>query len=307
MTILKWSAVLILVMQGVATAQVYKVYYLGGQSNMEGFGYVDELPDSLNGPVPGVMIFHGTTAPDGAEGSGRGLWTELQPGHGTGFSSDGSDNQYSDRFGLELTFARHMQALDPNARIALIKYERGGTSIDTTAAGRFGAWDPDYRGADGLNQYDHFLATLRHALSVEDINSDGEPDTLEPAGILWMQGESDGNHEASAARYEVNLKRLMDLMRAALRVDDLPVVIGRISDSGQDDDGKVWDYGEAIRAAQAAFVEHDARAALVTSTDAYGYSDKWHYDTAGYLDLGRQFAEAMMALQNDSAAQHDGR
>ena len=89
----------------------------------------------------------------------------------------------------------------------------------------------------------------------------------------------------------------MDLIRAALRQDDLPVVIGRISDSGQDEeDGKVWDYGEELRAAQQSFVENDGRAALVTSTDGYGNSDKWHYDTEGYLDLGRQCAKAMSGL-----------
>ena len=117
------------------------------------------------------------------------------------------------------------------------------------------------------------------------------------AGIVWMQGESDAAFTAEIAlRYAENLKRLMDLLRAALRVDDLPVVIGRIADSGQDSDGRVWDYGEVVRAAQAAFVEKDPNAALVTSTDAYAFSDLWHYDSAGYLDLGRSFADAMVGL-----------
>jgi hypothetical protein len=67
------------------------------------------------------------------------------------------------------------------------------------------------------------------------IANDGEADTLIPAGIVWMQGESDAALNAEIAeRYEANLKRLMDLIRAALRSDDLPVVIGRISDSGRD-------------------------------------------------------------------------
>ncbi len=45
------------------------------------------------------------------------------------------------------------------------------------------------------------------------------------------------------------------------------------------------------------FVEKDTAAALVTSTDKYNYSDKWHYDSPGYIDLGRQFAEAMAQLE----------
>jgi iduronate 2-sulfatase len=92
---------------------------------------------------------------------------------------------------------------------------------------------------------------------------------------------------------------LVDLIRAAFRVDDLPVVIGQISDSGRDADGKVWDHGEIVRAAQAAFVAEDGAAALVTTTDQYGYSDTWHYDSAGFLDLGRSFAEAMFRLQKN--------
>jgi len=283
-------------------AATYRVYYLGGQSNMDGFGKVAELPDELRGPVEGVMIFHGNTAPDGAPVDGRGLWTELKPGHGRGFRSDGKTNTYSDCFGVELTFARRMKQLHPDSRIALIKYSRGGTSIDIAAARNFGCWDPDFEGGRGpgkaVNQYDHFLATLRRAMAVRDIDGDGEEDELIPAGIIWMQGESDAAlDEACARRYEANLKRLMDLIRAALRVDDLPVVIGRISDSGNDADGKVWDYGDLVRECQAAFVEKDACAALVTTTDNYGYSDRWHYDTAGYIDLGRQFAEAMARLE----------
>lgn len=47
----------------------------------------------------------------------------------------------------------------------------------------------------------------------------------------------------------------MDLFRAAFRVDDLPAVIGRISDSGQVEGGaegeKVWTHGEIVRKAQA--------------------------------------------------------
>ena len=226
----------------------------------------------------------------------------IAPGHGVGYTSDGMTAIYSDRFGVELSFARTLRELEPGANIAIIKYSRGGTSIDCGAADRFGCWDPDYPDptSTGVNQYDHFLATVRNAMTVADIDGDGQPDTLVPRGIIWMQGESDAAHgEEIARRYEANLERLMDLVRAALWVDDLPVVIGRISDSGRDEeekDGKVWNDGEIVRQAQASYVAEDPCSALVTSTDAYGYSDPWHYDSAGYLDLGKQFAIAVHGL-----------
>jgi hypothetical protein len=200
---------------------------------------------------------------------------------------------------VELTFARRLQELDPEGSIALIKYSRGGTSIAIEAAGEFGCWDPDFSAGNGVNQYDHFLATVRRAMSGRDLDGDGERDRLIPSGIVWMQGESDAFHSESIAQhYESNLKRLMDLIRAALRRDDLPVVVGRISDSGVDEDGKVWNHGEMVRAAQAEFVRKDSSALLVTTTDTYAYSDSWHYDGPGYVDLGRKFAEAMFELQS---------
>lgn len=294
------ALIVLMLLASAASAQpkTYAVYFLGGQSNMNGHGDVADLPDSVATFSDGVTIYQGHPAADGDTTGGRGRWAALQPGHGAGFSSDGTENAYSEHFGVELTFARRLRALQPGTPLALIKYAKGGSALDTAAAAEFGAWDPAYARQGGVNQYDHFLATLRGAFAQRDLDGDGTDDELVPAGIIWMQGESDGAHgPAAALRYRANLERLMGLIRAALRVDDLPVVIGRISDSGQDDDGTVWDYGAVIRAAQAAFVQDDANAALVTSTDDYAYSDPWHYDSAGYLDLGRRFAEAMVALQ----------
>ena len=282
-------------------ATEYDLYYLGGQSNMDGYGRVEDLPESLSGPIAGAMIFHGNTARDATPVDGRGVWDELQPGHGVGYSSDGATSTYSNRFGIELTFVRTLQELEPGRKIAIVKYSKGGTSIDREAAGYSGCWDPGY---PGVNQFDHFLATIRNATDVVDIDGDGERDTLVPKGIVWMQGESDAGYTVEiAARYEAHLTQLMDLVRAALHADDLPVVIGRISDSGRDDyegdekDGMIWNHGGIVRAAQASYVVSDRHAALVTTTDDYGYSDPWHYDSAGYLDLGREFALAMHGLQ----------
>ncbi|HSO88001.1 MAG TPA: sialate O-acetylesterase [Draconibacterium sp.] len=288
--------VFIILFSASVNAKKYKVFYLGGQSNMDGFGYNNQLPKELNKPVEGVYIFHGNSTRDSFELGGQGIWEVLKPGHGTGHSSTFEKNILSDRFGVEITFALEMKKMFPNENIAIIKYSRGGTSIHIDAAGPFGCWDPDFTTGTGLNQYDHFLATLKNAFTIKDIDKDGEADELIPAGILWMQGESDANTPEIANLYFKNLKRLMDLMRAALLTDDLPVVIGRISDSGNEEDGKVWDFGNVVRWHQAKFVNQDDHAALITTTDNYGYSDKWHYNSAGYIDFGKQFAIEMQQL-----------
>jgi len=277
-----------------------RVFYLGGQSNMEGFGYNKELPKTLNKDFKDVYIFHGNSAIDGDTSGGLGYWSILKPGHGIGFQTDGKTNQYSDRFGIELSFAKRLQELYPNEKIALIKYSRNGSSIDSLATSSFGSWEPDFKGKGGINQYDHYLTTIKNALSVKDINNDGKEDVLVPSGILWMQGESDADKtEEIALRYYDNLKRLMDLMRASLLTDDLPVVIGKISDSFNDTDGLVWDYGDLVTYAQEKFVKTDGNAAIVRTTKFYKYSDKWHYDSAGFIDFGEQFAEAVFGLDSE--------
>ncbi|HBH22973.1 MAG TPA: hypothetical protein DDY13_06065 [Cytophagales bacterium] len=84
-----------------------------------------------------------------------------------------------------------------------------------------------------------------------------------------------------------------------MREDDLPVVIDKISDSWNDEkDGKVWEYGELIQYAQEKFVREDENAAIVRSNRYYNYSDPWHYDSEGYIDLGKQCAEEFIQLNS---------
>jgi len=283
-----------------AVAKEYHVYYLGGQSNMDGYGKVSELTGATRARQEKVMIFHGSSSPDGSRARGAGLWAPLRPGHGYDFRSDGKTNSYGTRFGCELTFASEIKRLKPDENIAIIKYSRGGTSIAIEAARHYGCWHPDFRDGDadgkGINQYDHFLATLRRAFEVRDIDGDGETDQLIPAGIVWMQGESDAGFEVPAREYGANLAHLMDLFRAAFRTDDLPVAVGRISDS-KPNGKRLWPYGDIVRKQQETYCTNDSNAILVLSTDDYGYSDVAHYDSQGYLDLGTQFARAVHSLQ----------
>ncbi|MEQ8552626.1 MAG: sialate O-acetylesterase [Cyclobacteriaceae bacterium] len=290
--------VLILATLEVSAQDTFRLFYLGGQSNMVGYGYNKDLPDSLNRTFDNVYIYHGNTADDGASDGGIGIWEALKPGHGVGAKATGKANQLSDRFGLELAFADRLQELYPGEKIALIKYAKGGTSIDSLAAGNFGCWEPDFNSKNGINQYDHFLTTLKNAFTLQDINGDGKPDELIPSGILWMQGESDGDKtEAIALRYYDHLTRLMNLMRAALRTDDLPVLVGKITDSMHPNyKGKVWPYGDLIQYAEEKFVMNDQNAAIIRNTKYYGASDPWHYLSADYIDFGKAFADQYYQL-----------
>jgi len=275
----------------------FKLFYLGGQSNMVGYGYNKDLPDSLLKNLDDVWIYQGNPVSDGNESGGLGLWEPLKPGHGTGFKSDGEANTLSNRFGLELSFAYRLKQLYPDEKIAIIKYARGGSSIDSLAGGGFGCWEPDYKGKGGINQWDYFLKTVNGALSQPDINGDGKFDVLIPCGIAWMQGESDADKSVEIAqRYEANLKRLMDMIRASFRTDDLPVVIGKITDSWNHKRGVVWPYGDLVRQAQEDYVRKDDKAEIIRQTKYYHYSDPYHYQSKDYIDFGKRVADKMYQL-----------
>ena len=275
----------------------YHAYFLGGQSNMVGFGYSDELPIALSGPQPATRIYRGSDVPDQSDEGGLGLWAPLEPGFGAGFRTDGIENRLGKRFGPELSFSRRLLDLFPGRHIAIIKYARSGSSLSIGGT-NLGTWDPDFTRGNGLNQYDFALRTMASALAPADIDGDGHVDNLRPSGIIWMQGESDASHETSADSYETNLTRLMALLRAAMHVDDLPVVIGRITDSGMDEDGQVMEYIQAVHNAQAAFVASDSCAAYVTEIDDYQHADDvWHYVSEAYIQMGAAFADAVADLE----------
>ena len=293
-----------------AHADDFDLYILAGQSNMDGYGLVAELPPELAGTFPRVMIFHADPTfkhtPGGGH-SGLATWRHLKPGHGTGFRSQHPRPEpgatpgapaYSDRFGPELAFASRLLERNPDRRnIAIIKLSIGGTPLDARAKGRAGTWDP----RDPASITNDLIAAIGAAHAIGDIDGDGEPDTLHPAGIVWMQGESDGVRLDTAQAYEANLLAFLDIARAAMRAPDLPVAIGRISDSARDRGARVWAHGDLVRDAQQRVAAADPFIAIITETDEYGYSDRAHYDTEGCIRLGRAFADAIDTLASRRA------
>ena len=274
---------------------IWRVYYLGGQSNMDGFGYNAELSDSLIKAIDNSMIFDGNRDNEGDSAGGVGIWASMEPGHGYGFKTDGRSNILSDRFGPELPFANKLT--ENGDRIAIIKYSFGGTALYPGAG--YGNWNPD---ADKMNHYDNALSTIRNAYDIADINGDGRLDKLVPAGIIWMQGESDAEYsQESADAYLENLTNLMSLIRAALRKENLPVVIGKINDSHMTPNNQpTQPYIETVHLAQKEFTDSDGCASYVTEIDSYKFSDDaWHYDTDGFIRMGIAFANDVVLLESE--------
>lgn len=271
----------------------YHVYFLGGQSNMEGYGRVGHLRGEHAQTHDAIRIFTGNPQGDNGENGGHGRWTALRPGFGQKFSASSERVKRSRYFGPEITFGLEMARLNPDQNIAIIKYARGGSSLAFDAP-NFGTWSPDRETFQGENQYDYARHAIRSALATPDIDGDGLRDTLIPAGLIWMQGESDAIEEPPAQVYEENLRQMMNLLRISLGAPDMPVIIGKITDSGMDEDGQVMDFIAPVQAAQARYVASQRCAAYVTEIDDYQHiSDGWHYDSEAYLKMGAAFARAM--------------
>jgi len=211
------------------------------------------------------------------------------------FETNGNFNSPSKMFGPELSFADKM--IESGEKIAIIKYSFGGTALYQGAG--YGDWYPDQK---RRNHLDNALATINNAFDVADINRDGRLDRLIPSGIIWMQGESDAEHskEASEAYYG-NLKNLINLLRASLRNEKLPVIIGKINDSYMTPDGKpTQPFIETVHLAQKKFTEEDDCASYVTEIESYNFSDDaWHYDTDGFIKMGIAFAKSMKQLESN--------
>jgi hypothetical protein len=281
-----------------ANIRTVHVYLLAGQSNMDGLGLISELPDAYKAPFEGVLIYNPNRRNDQDSIEDEGFWDALQPGHGSGYGFDSTGHKFSDKFGIELSFARTMREFQPEQAIALFKYAKGGASIHPDAANIYGSWNPDFDRGNGINQWDHFEHHFKRAMSVTDIDGDGVEEKLVPAGILWLQGESDAVYtEEIAMQYGANLANLMSKMRELAGDPQLPIVIARISESMQGPNGVLLTYGDIVRQAQASFAESDPYAAYIDAPDGHGWLDPWHYDSKTYLDLGVSFAKSILTLK----------
>ncbi|MCX7876486.1 MAG: sialate O-acetylesterase [Melioribacteraceae bacterium] len=278
-------------------AKKYRLIFLGGQSNMTGFGLTNQLPSEYLTICNYVKVFCGTPKNDCDNSLSLGIWDNLKPGFGDGFYFNGK-NFYSEKFGPELSFGKEIKKFF-NDGIAIIKYTKNGASIHSNAAGQFGCWEPDFEKCNKINQFDHFLNVVYSALSFDDIDCDAVKDTLIPTGIIWMQGESDATiSEEIAFSYKENLTNLINKIREAFNNKDIPVVIGKISDSfkGNNEENRIWKFGKIIMQQQEDYVAQNKNVSIVRTTSNYGYSDKYHYDTNGYIDLGKQFANELIKL-----------
>nr|WP_302480483.1 sialate O-acetylesterase [Cupriavidus gilardii] len=184
-----------------------------------------------------------------------GAWVTLQPGVAE-----------PPGIGPELSFANRMTS---HGKIGIIKVAEGNTTLYTQ-------WNPAIPGA----LYSKTIAAVADAAKTRPIKV---------AGVLWMQGESDGATQVMADSYAANFVALVAALRRDLNTPDLPVTACRETAPADQ-----FPYTDVVRAAQAS-----APIVKYRWFDCDGLSkgaDNLHYDTAGQVKLGELFADAITSL-----------
>jgi hypothetical protein len=232
--------------------QPLKVFILAGQSNAMGqYASKSSLPTALQGAQEDVIL------------RADGTWTTLQPGRNTATTND---------FGPEITFGRAMADAWKGENIAIIKVGYGATTLA-------GDWNPDNPGP----RYTDLLNAVNTAMAELSVGYDAEI-----AGMLWMQGESDAFTLANAQAYEANLRNFIQSVRDDLGTENLPFVIGQISDAA------AWTYGDTVQLAQWNVGQTMPFTTTILTNDLSLISN--HYDAAGQMELGYRFAAGMLTL-----------
>ena len=192
-------------------------------------------------------------------------------------------NPMRNSFGPEIGFARAWMRQRPSDELWLVKYAVGGSSLL--------AWQPEWTAENAARTDDEAKGALYARLlkHTEQVTRDAD---CHCAGCLWMQGESDARYAHAAAAYENNLRHFIWRLRRDLGVPRLPFVLGLVNPPCDP-----WRHVATVREAQHKIAREDDRAALVDTVGLSKHDDNLHYDTAGQLQLGRRFAEALLALQ----------
>ena len=177
-----------------AQADHVKVFLLGGQSNMVGYGVstsgLPTSPVNLQEPQDDVLFYYGSAL------------TTLRPGSGSAF-------------GPEVTFGRTVADAVPSDTFCLIKSAASGTSLASS-------WDPT-TGAT----YTAFRNKVSDGLAA--LSAAGH--THEIVGMLWTQGERDAKDNVTTAQYEFDLNEFIADIRTRYGAN-LPFFLSRLS-SGQ--------------------------------------------------------------------------
>jgi hypothetical protein len=273
---------------------------LAGQSNAVGYDALapELLPDTTDQKV--LFWFRvGDPPPDAHDSSSGSKWTTLRPQpKGNPIPSNtppeqlppnGKGRQYGNfkspegGFGPEIGLCRALQKQEPSRALAVVKAAFSGTGIRKD-------WDPQDPGPAGA-----CYRALRDELLSAIASAAQREITLRPRAILWVQGESDSNAN-DAPHYASALTALLEQLRRDLNAPALPAFLAINVHFGNDRNAFVPQIIEAQKSVAtqsglARYIDTEGAETLLPS--------RTHFTTEGTLEVGRRFAEALLAWEKE--------
>ncbi len=251
------------------TPKTVPFYIYIGQSNTGWLGSAGLTPEqkaAYGGVIPDTDIWNP------ANGGYKATWQPLQTGVNTRCENFADPTG----FGAEVSLFASLQKRKKTRRL-LYKQGQGGTSLAVD-------WKPvvPYAGGAGARwaQFSEWLPLA--AAQAKELGY-----SLDLKAILWMQGETDAETEASANAYLENLRAFFvavdGLWQRSAEKNGFPKtaykrVIGRINAPG-------FKFRDAVRKAQETYCADAANRAVMIDTDKYPL-DWVHYTAAGQIQFG---------------------
>ena len=178
--------------------------------------------------------------------------------------------KYHSGISLAASFADELQK-HTGARIGLIPCADGGTSIDQ--------WMP------GEVLFDHAVMMTRLAMRSSTF-----------CGFIWHQGEAD-SYEGRLELYKDKFIRMITAMRKELGADEIPVIIGELSeDIERLEKPNIIKMNENFHA----IAEVLPHCAVVSSKGLALKDDRLHFNAVSLREFGRRYFEAYLNVVNDN-------
>ena len=291
-----------------------RVFVMAGQSNMEGYGAIED-PENYTGTLVDLI-----------RNDEDGCWSELEEA-GEWNSLEGvllyfarnedtirsnvsvGQGAWPDLIGPELMFAHELEEYydDP---VLIIKTAWGGKNLAVD-------FRPPSAGGTTGKYYKEMIRTIREVTA----NLDAEfpeigTSDFEISGFAWFQGWNDGESDAYLHEYESNLHHLLNDVRNDLGNPDLPAVIASSGHGGyQEDGGDPWVRGlqtiisvaqenvacnDSIYGGTVGFVDTKAfyRERSESPEDAIHH---FHMNALTFLEIGQAMGSEMIKTMNDMA------
>ncbi|MCB9266317.1 MAG: T9SS type A sorting domain-containing protein [Lewinellaceae bacterium] len=290
-----------------------RVFVLAGQSNMQGFGAIND-PENGQGSLNDVIQndVNGTWTNIGATGN----WTTLENAY-LYFERDGEtirsnvtvgQGAYADLIGPELAFAHQLDEYyeDP---ILIIKTAWGGKSLAVD-------FRPPSAGGTTGEFYNAMIQTVRDV--TQNLGSEFpnlSTTDFEISGFVWFQGWNDGASDDFLNEYESNLHHLINDVRNDLDKPYLPIVIASSGQGGFEATGDLWvqSMQNIVSVAQEAVGCNDTiyggRVGFVNTKPYFLNQSEspedaiYHFNNnaLSFLNIGKAMGDEMILAINDMA------